>query len=119
MCFTSTSAKTALFADSSSVNGAMTFENSTVYELSTESVLATSMVPIGLLVEHEEVQDGGFVYLEVVGPIQYINLALEELTFNPSPNYYGYDARMTVAVDDMGNAGIGTPKSDSHTIASM
>merc|ERR1711871_323338 len=100
----------------SSIHGAITFENSNVYELSTDSTLATSMVPLGLLVEHEVVQDGGFIHLEVIGPIQYINLALEELTFNPSPNYYGYDARMTVAVDDMGNAGIGTPKSDSHTI---
>ena len=100
----------------SSTHGAITFEKSTTYELSSESALATSMVPLGLLVQHEVVQDGGFIHLEVIGPIQYINLALDKLIFIPSPNYYGYDARLNVSVDDMGNSGVGAAKSDSHTI---
>merc|ERR1711871_284465 len=94
-------------------HGTITFTNTTLYEM---VPIEAMRIPPGLLVEHEVVENEGYRSLEVVGTIDYINRALDELTFNPAPNYYGYDARLNIAVADMGNMGVGGVKQDSHSL---
>ena len=41
------------------------------------------------------------------------NVALGQLTFQPDPNFNGEGASVTISVNDMGNTGVGGPKSDT------
>ena len=54
-----------------------------------------------------------------IGSIAAINNALQVLTFTPALNYFGVDARLNIAVQDLGNTGIGGEKGDSQSVRIM
>lgn len=51
-----------------------------------------------------------------MGPVNVVNKVLETITFQPSSNYYGSGARLTIEINDRGNTGVGGIKVDTLTI---
>ena len=54
-----------------------------------------------------------------IGSIATINNALQVLTFTPALHYFGVDARLNIAVQDLGNTGIGGEQMDTQTVRIM
>lgn len=89
-----------------------------VYSLSLTTVLGyVSFNQTGVLITDSNfsLSDEG-AYISLQAPYSVLQSLLALLTFAPALNYHGFEASLTIRIDDMGNYGVGGSLYDQQTI---